>query len=121
MQRLTALRGAVHRLGIDGVCKKRAVRDRVRDARQILKHHAAGANIRMADLAIAHLTVRQADVQPGGGELRVGAALQQAVHHRGLRRPDGVPGIRFPNAVAIQNHKRNLIHAHRTAPAQWPQ
>ncbi len=36
--------------------------DRVGDAGQVLHHHAAGADVEMADLGVAHLAGRQADV-----------------------------------------------------------
>ena len=39
-----------------------AVGDRVGDARQVLHHQAAGADVEMSDLGIAHLARRQADV-----------------------------------------------------------
>ena len=46
------------------VIKKVAVADRFGDAHQHLVHHAAGTDVGVADFAVAHLAVRQTDVQP---------------------------------------------------------
>ena len=49
------------------------------DARQVLHHHAAGADIHMADFGIAHLAVRQADGAARGVQQAVRAILPQPV------------------------------------------
>ena len=54
-----------------GLLRQRAVLDRAVDARQVLQHHPAGADIHVADLGIAHLPVGQADLVLGGVEQRV--------------------------------------------------
>ena len=64
---------------------ERAVGDRFVDARQILHHHPAGAEIHVPDLGIAHLPVGQADIMLACLELRVRPALHQRV-------PDRCPG-----------------------------
>ena len=45
-----------------GAVRDLAARDGVADARQVLHHHAAGADVEMPDLGIAHLARRQADI-----------------------------------------------------------
>ena len=55
-----------------------AVGDRVADAHQFLLHHAAGADVHVADLGVAHLAVGQADVAAGGVQQGVRAGLPQA-------------------------------------------
>ena len=111
-----AVRRIVKGGSIDRVFKKCPVLDGLCDARQILKHNAAGADVCMADLAVAHLAVRQADIQPGGGQLRVRPALQETVHHRRFGRVDGVSRIRLADAVAIEDDKRDFLVAHSQAP-----
>ena len=49
-----------------GSLRESAVGDRVADAQQFLLHHAAGADVHVPDLGIAHLPVRQADIAAGG-------------------------------------------------------
>ena len=115
MQSLT-VRRIVKCCCIDRVSKKRAVLDGLGDARQVLKHDTAGADVRMTDLAVAHLAVRQADIQPGGGQLRVRPALQEAVHDRGLSHVNGVAAVRLADAVAIEDDKRDFLVAHSQAP-----
>ena len=56
-----------------------AVGDRVADAHQLLLHHAAGADVHVADLGVAHLAVGQADVAAGGVQEGVRAGLPQLV------------------------------------------
>ena len=51
-------------------------RDGVADPRQVLHHDAAGADIEVADLGIAHLARRQADVAAGGAQERARAVAQ---------------------------------------------
>ena len=48
----------------------RACCDGVADTRQVLHQHAAGANVKVTDLGIAHLPVRQADILAGGAQQR---------------------------------------------------
>ena len=115
VQRL-AVCSVIKRRAIDGVFKKRAVGNGVGDARQILKHDAARADVRVTDLAVAHLSVRQADVQPGGRELRVRPALQEAVHHRRFGHIDGVSRIRLADAVAVEDDECDFPVAHSQAP-----
>ena len=111
-----AVRRVIKGSSIDRILKKRPVLNGLCDARQILKHNAAGADIRVADLAVAHLAVRQADIQPGGGQLRVRPTLQEAVHDRGLGHVNGVAVIRFADAVAVEDDECDFPVAHSQAP-----
>ena len=52
----------LHRLHKGFVFKETAVPHRLGNPGELLIHHAAGADIGMSDLAVAHLPVRQADV-----------------------------------------------------------
>jgi hypothetical protein len=66
------------------ILEEGAVLDRVLDAREVLLHHRAGAEVEVADLAVAHLALGQPDGAPAGGQLRVAVALPQLVEHRCL-------------------------------------
>ncbi len=92
-----------------------AAGDRRRDARQILHHHAAGADIEMADFGIAHLAIGQADVLAGGAQEAVRAVLPQPVEGRRLGLADGVVGFVFAPAPAVENnehHRPPTLHFH---------
>ena len=56
------------------ICVEAPVGDGRRDAYQILHHHATSAEIEVSDLAVAHLSFRQTDPQPGRFEQRARAA-----------------------------------------------
>ena len=111
-----AVRRVVKSGCIDRIFKEGAVLDGLRDARQILKHNAAGADVRVTDLAVSHLAVRQADIQPGGGQRRVRPALQEAVHDRGFCRVNGVAVVRLADAVAVEDDECDFPVAHSQAP-----
>ena len=67
-----------------------AAGDELVNARDVHVHDAAGADIQVADFAIAHLSFGQADGRAGGVNQRVGKFLQQAVVVRLAREGDGV-------------------------------
>src|SRR4029077_10852161 len=60
------------------------------DARQVLDHHAAGADIEVTDFGIAHLALGQADVLARSVEKSVRAGLPQPVEIRRLSLANGV-------------------------------
>ena len=82
-----------------------AVRDGVADAHQFLLHHAAGADIQVADLGVAHLAVRQSDIAAGGVQEGVRAGLPQAGEGRGLRQAHGVVRAVLTPAEAVEDHQ----------------
>ena len=59
--------------------KEFAVLDHQLDARAVHVHDAARADVEVADFAVAHLAVGQADKVPAGLDQRVGILAQQAV------------------------------------------
>src|SRR5204862_1759553 len=85
----------------DLVARERAVRDRVVDARQVLAHDRAGAEVEVADLGVAHLPLGQPDGAPAGGQLRVRVPGPELVEDRGVGPLDRVAGAgrREPPAV----------------------
>ena len=76
------------------------------DARQVLHDHAAGADVHMADLGIAHLAGRQPDMQFRGVDQRMRAIAHEAVPGRRVRQPDRVVIVAgaFPPAVEDAEH-----------------
>src|ERR1700730_10348695 len=59
--------------------KEFAVPNQQLNARAVHVHDASGADIEMADLAIAHLIVRQPDVWAAGMNERIGRLAEQMV------------------------------------------
>ena len=110
VQRLALGLGSVHGSDVGGIGEEIAVVDRLRDARQGLEHHAAAADVRVADLGVAHLPIRETDVEAGGGELRRGPVRHETVHHGRLRRIDGVRSVVLADAVAIQDDECDFLH-----------
>jgi len=62
------------------------------DARNVHLHNAACANVQVADFAVAHLPVGQADKVVGGMDQRVGKLAQQFVVGGFIGQRDGVVG-----------------------------
>ena len=98
-----------------------AVGDGLADARQVLHHHTAGADVEMSDLGVAHLPLRQADILARREEEGVGAGVPQTVERRGARQVHGVVGRVLPPAPAVQDHQHHrttfLHHLHLLASA----
>jgi hypothetical protein len=92
-----------------------AARQRLADARQVLHHHAAGADVEMADFGIAHLTRRQADILAGGHQQRVRAGGPEPVEIGRARLPDGVVCDFVTPAPAVHDHQH-----HRPSPLHCP-
>ena len=84
-----------------------AVGDSAADARQILHDDAAGADIEMADLGIAHLAAGQADVVARGAQKAVRPVLPQPVEGRRLGLADGVVGRIVAPTPAVQNDQHD--------------
>jgi hypothetical protein len=86
--------------------KNVAVLHGLRDAGQLLIHDAARADVRVADLAVAHLAVRQADVHAGSADLRQRVFSKQLVEVRLVRGGNRV-ALRRGKAEAVHNHEYN--------------
>ena len=69
----------------------------------MVKYHPARADVGMAHLAVAHLALRQAHVQTGGRELRVGVLLEKLVQAGGIGRPDSVALRLIGQAEAVHD------------------
>ena len=82
------------------------------DAREVLRHDRARAEVEMADLGVAHLALGQADRLALGGELRVRVRLPQPVEHGGVGERDGVPRPVRGEAPSVEDDEGDV---HRRA------
>ncbi|MNJ53783.1 hypothetical protein D3C77_491930 [compost metagenome] len=85
------------------VFEELAVLDRLGHPGEVLVHHAAGAEVHVADLGVAHLPVRQADVHAGAGDQAVRLGGAQAIVNRRAGRVDGVVFVAFAVTETIQD------------------
>ncbi len=81
--------------------------DALGDPDQVLGHHAAGAQVQVADLGVPHLPLGEADGEPARLEQGARLALPQAVPHRRPGQFDRVAlaGLAIPPAV--QHNERH--------------
>ena len=79
MQLPSALARALHGLHDGGILLELARGDQRVDARDVHLHNAARADVQVADFAVAHLPVGQADKMLRGADQRVGKLAQQLV------------------------------------------
>ena len=91
------------RLGEHRMPGQRAILDGVVDARQVGHRDAAGAEIHVADLGIAHLALGQADERLGCIDQALRAGRDQAVEARCLGVQDGVVGTVGAIAPAVED------------------
>ena len=100
-----ALAGARRRHRVDQrrVCEKLTILDHQIDLGDVHVHDAAGADVEVADFAVAHLPRWQADVAPAGVDQRVGKLGEQAIVVGLARQRDGVGRRRRSIAPAIED------------------
>ncbi|MOA54551.1 hypothetical protein D3C78_1781900 [compost metagenome] len=67
----------------------------------------------MADFRVTHLTVRQADIQPGRGDQLVWLLLPQTVHYRRFGVQNGVVLLLLAVAVTVQDHQYHRLFVTR--------
>ena len=95
--------GGLYRADEGGVFKEVAVRNGFGNARELLIDDATRADIRVADLAVAHLPVGQADIHAGGADIGHRAFSHELVKPGRFRRRDGISVIGRIVAEAIHN------------------
>ena len=83
------------------------------DAGQLLIHHPAGADIGVADLAVAHLPVGQAHVHAGRADGGAGVLREHLGQVGGLGGLDGVAVGVGVNAEAIHDDKSQRFFHNR--------
>ena len=85
-----------------------------------ISDHSPGADVLMADLGIAHLPFRQADMVAAGVDQRPRRRRQQTVRDRGRRACDGIVLGVFGLAPTIQNAEHDRLRAARVNCVQRP-
>ena len=89
-----------------GVLQELVVADGHVDLDEVLIDHAAGAQVHVSDLGVAHLPVRQADVFAAGLQVAGRIFRAQGVDRRRALRPDGVGIIVFALAPTVEDHQK---------------
>ena len=100
---LACSHGLVDRGANGRVFKELAIADGFGDTGEILIHHAAGAQVHVADLGVAHLAVRQTDIHARTRDQAVRHARAKTIQHRFLGRINGVVFVTFTVTEAIQD------------------
>ena len=80
-----------------------AALDALGDADQVLRHDAAGAEVEVAHLAVAHLALGEADGQPARVQESARVRVPEPVPDRGVGQLDRVALALGPVAPAVQN------------------
>src|SRR6185437_6909179 len=112
--------GMVHRAQQGGVAVEAPIGNGLIEAGDVHLHDAAGADVQVTDLAVAHLTLGQSDERAGGVDEGVGELAQQAVIDRLAGARDGVAFARGTVAPAVKNDQDERELAHRTESALRP-
>ena len=110
VQRLAAALCIVHRLDVGGIFKEAAVLYRIAYAGQILKNDSAGADVRMSDLGVAHLPLRQSDRHSGSGKRRIRVLRKYRIEPRRCGSAYRIAVGRRSNAEAVHYHKYGFTH-----------
>jgi hypothetical protein len=107
VERAAVLLRAPARLEERVVLVERAVLDGAIDAHEVLVDDPSGAEVRVADLGVPHLPLRQADRQPARLDGGVGELPHEGVHVRGARHRDGVRVALGADAPTIEDNEEN--------------
>ena len=79
------------------------------DAEQILVDDPAGADVHVADFAVAHLSIRKPDVFAVSPECGFGMLTQQFIHKGGVSGGDGVARIVVADAPSVQDDEGAFV------------
>ena len=102
----------LHRGFQRGILKEIAVLNGFCDLDKLLIDNSAGAHIGMTDLGIAHLTVRQTDIESGSADDIVRVLRKIAVEIRGFRCLDRVAVVARIDSEAVHDQQCNRCFAH---------
>lgn len=103
MDGLASAHGLIDGFADGGVFEELAVADRFGHASEVLIHHAAGAQVHVADFGVAHLPVRQTDIHAGPGDQAVRHGLVQAIKDRHLRCVDRIAVVAVAVTEAVKD------------------
>jgi hypothetical protein len=81
------------------------------DSHQILRHDAAGTEVQVPHLAVAHLSFGQADSEAARLQQRPGRARPEPVPHRGIRQLDRIALALFPVSPSVEDDEYNRAAA----------
>ena len=97
-----------------------AVLDHQIDARDVHVHDAAGADVEVADFAVAHLAFGQPDKRAAGVNQRVGILAQQAVVGWLARERDGIGfGFGAISPAVEDDENERFRTGHKFAFSSW--
>src|SRR5829696_1061959 len=88
------------------ILEEGAVRDRIVDPDEILRHDPPRSDRQVADLGVPHLSLREADGAAGRSQRRVWVAGPQGVETRGCGELDRVPRPRRRAPPAVEDDER---------------
>ena len=83
------------------------VTDGIADAREILHHDAASADVEVPNLGIPHLPFRKADVPAGGVQEGMRTVCPEPIEHGGSRLSHRIVSRRPAEAPAVQHHQHD--------------
>src|SRR4051812_5437897 len=86
--------------------------DGIADPHQLLLYHPAGADVQVPDLGVAHLSVRQPDIAARGVQEGMRAALPELREGRGPGEADGIVGLIFTPAEAVEDNQHHRAFGH---------
>ena len=81
--------------------------DALRDAHEILRHHAPGAEVEVAHLAVAHLADGEPDGESARVEQRAGVAVPEPLPGGRVRERDGIALALGPVAPPVEHHEHD--------------
>ena len=120
MQGLAVVDSIVHGLDVDLVFKELAVFDLLAHLGEDLEHHAACADIGVTYLTVAHLTLRQTHVQPGGGQGAGGVLCKETIQIGGIGLGDSIALACGAQAIAVEYQKNSFFTHFVITPERLP-
>ena len=120
MQLAAADAGILHGFDEHWMREEFSVQDHKVEARDVHVHDAPGANIQVADFAVAHLPFRQPNEWPAGVNQRVRILAQQPVIGRLARHGDGITlGLGAVSPAVENNEDERFRTGHNSALSSW--
>ena len=104
--------GVLERLDHLGILQDRVVTAGPVDLHEVLVDHAAGTDVEVSDLRVAHLSVGQSDILAVRAQLGVGILLGHGRDIGGVHRRNDVGLVVVADAPAVENHQKNFFVAH---------
>ena len=119
MKRGVVLLAVLHGVNESGILEERAVLYSLGYAHELLIHNAARAYIGVADLAVAHLSVGQTDIETRCADICHRIFREYSVEIRLLRRGDSVAVGVGILAEAVHDAKKHRLFTHFNFPFNY--